>query len=123
MATINLLAIEDSKNDIELLRYTLKKAGIDFVLKQVQTEEELRIELSSDWANLILSDNSLPKLDGDHAFDIVRAHSPSLPFIVFSGAPEERIQAMKDKGAAHCIAKSDLNLLPNLILECLARKT
>lgn len=116
--TIRLLIIEDNKNDVELFKYTLKKAKLDFVLKQVETEEELLKELADSPPDLIFSDNSLPRLDGSFALDLVQSNRPEIPFILLSGgATDERIQAMKEKGAAYCLSKDNLDLVPNLILK------
>ena len=117
MGTIQLLVVEDNKNDIELLTYALKKAGINFDLRQVQTEEELVEALQTQRPDLVLSDNSLPRLDGERALEIVKAQNSDIPFVVFSGASQERFEEMKAKGAAECVSKVDLNLLPGVILK------
>src|SRR5947208_1589797 len=116
MNPIQLLIVEDSKNDVELLSYTLKKARIDFILRQVQTEEELVQALNETRPDIVLSDNSLPRLDGERAYDIVHAFASEIPFVVFSGAVPEKFQAIKALGVSHRVSKKDLDLMPDLIL-------
>ena len=76
-AKLQLVVVEDSVIDAELVARHLSKAGLDVVMHRVQTESELVSALREKQPDLILSDCSLPavqKLDCGHLVS-----SPSLP--------------------------------------------
>ena len=63
-----ILIVENSRADVELIEYELKKAGIDFVIEVVQTEQAYGESLKTFAPDIILSDYSFPSFDGEMAF-------------------------------------------------------
>ena len=83
--TLRILHLEDDPNDMELVRSTLKKGGIDCDVEVVSDRPSFVAAFERGNADLILSDFSLPSFDGLSALKIVRARAADLPFIIVSG--------------------------------------
>jgi DNA-binding NtrC family response regulator len=108
MTTLRVLLVEDLDSDVELTRYALRRAGIRAEVRQVLTEEEFRQELREFSPQLVVSDFSLPRFDGQTAFSIARNECPAVPFIFMSGSIGlKRGQDAMTQGAAACVAKGD----------------
>jgi hypothetical protein len=58
---LQILLIEDIVEDMELMSMTLRKAGMKFNIKQVDTREEFLQALSEYKADIILSDHAIPQ--------------------------------------------------------------
>ena len=69
-AKLQLVVVEDSENDAELLARNLAKAGLDIVIHRVETEPDLVRALQEIRPDVILSDFSLPQFDGLRALAI-----------------------------------------------------
>lgn len=108
MTTVRILLVEDLDSDVELTRYALRRAGIKAEVRQVLTEEEFRHGLREFSPQLVVSDFSLPRFDGQTAFSIVRSECPAVPFIFMSGSiGTKRGQDAMTQGAAACVEKGD----------------
>ena len=111
-AAIRILHIEDSETDAELAAHQLKRAGLRFVLRRVETEAGLREALASFDPVVILSDFDLPTFDGNAALKIVRTLAPQIPFIFVSGKMgEDRAIDALHRGAVDYVLKSNLSRL------------
>jgi PAS domain S-box-containing protein len=117
MATISkVLILEDNENDADLLCRELKKAGINFVYKVVQSRSEYEYELENFLPDIILSDYSLPSFDAVTAFHIKQLLFPLIPFIIVSGIiGEENAVALINTGVTDYASKSNLFSLPSKI--------
>jgi CheY-like chemotaxis protein len=82
---LQLLMVEDSAADAELMARELAKAGLVVNIHRVQTEDDFVSALQNRKPDLILSDFSLPRFDGLRAFDLAVVHAPETPFIYVSG--------------------------------------
>ncbi|HEX3914766.1 MAG TPA: EAL domain-containing protein [Steroidobacteraceae bacterium] len=113
---LNLVVVEDSVADAELLSRHLSKAGIECVINRVQTEAEFLSALSQIKPDLILSDFSLPNFSGLRALDLAVVHAPDIPFIYVSGTigEERAIDALR-RGATDYVLKSNLSRLSSAI--------
>ena len=115
-AKLQLVVVEDSVIDAELVARHLAKAGLDVVMHRVQTESELVSALHEKRPDLILSDFSLPQFSGLRALDVAIAHAPETPFIYVSGTigEERAIDALR-RGATDYVLKSNLSRLSSAV--------
>src|SRR3984957_2489902 len=107
---LQLVVVEDSVIDAELVARHLAKAGLDVVMHRVQTESEFVSALREKRPDLILSDFSLPQFSGLRALDVAIVHAPDIPFIYVSGTigEERAIDALR-RGADPLFFKTQLS--------------
>lgn len=109
---LNILMLEDSEIDAELIRYELRKGGIEFSAELVETESAFREALESEDRDLILSDFELPDFDGISALVIAHSMCPDVPFIFVTGVMgEDTAIDMLRQGATDYVLKHRLNRL------------
>ena len=113
---LQLLVVEDSEPDVEVLARYLLKAGLIVDIRRVQTEHDFVSALQDRTPDLILSDFSLPEFDGLQALELAVAHAPEIPFIYVSGTigEERAIEALR-RGATDYVLKTNLARLPTAI--------
>jgi DNA-binding NtrC family response regulator len=94
---LQLLLIEDSPDDVELLRIELDNGGYRPSLQVVTDAAGLRAALTGRAWDVVVSDHNLPTFDSSSALAIVREHDRNLPFIIVSGClgEEAAVEAMK----------------------------
>jgi diguanylate cyclase (GGDEF)-like protein len=115
-AKLQLVVVEDSATDAELVARYLAKGGLDVDLHQVQTESEFIEALREKQPDLILSDFSLPQFSGLRALEVARVHAPEIPFIYVSGTiGEERAVDALRRGATDYVLKTSLSRLPSAV--------
>jgi CheY-like chemotaxis protein len=106
--TLQILLIEDSAADAELIAHELEATGFLFSLARAETESEFRQYLRAG-PDLILSDHGLPQFSGFRALEIVRGTRPHLPFIFVSGSNDQQmVVEMYELGATDYVFKRDL---------------
>ena len=84
---VNVLVVEDSVQDAELLERELKRNGYDPYLKRVETAQTFRESLLETSWDIVISDYTMPRFSGMDALEILRS-TPScidIPFILLSG--------------------------------------
>ncbi len=110
--TLHVLFVEDSPDDVELLKIYLKREGLKIAGVQVDTEQTMREALRHQDFDLIICDHSMPQFDAFNALRVLRETGQDVPLIVVSGVISERlaIQAMK-AGAVDYLHKDDLSRL------------
>jgi diguanylate cyclase (GGDEF)-like protein len=115
-AKLQLVVVEDSVADAELVARHLAKAGLDVVMHRVQTEDDFISALRDKRPDLILSDFSLPQFSGLRALDVAIANAPDTPFIYVSGTigEERAIDALR-RGATDYVLKSNLSRLSSAV--------
>jgi len=120
-APVNLLFIEDSRDDVQLALLALERDGLRPSWKHVATEMELREALQSSTPDAILSDFSMPEFDGLAALKIARDFAPRVPFIFVSGTigEERAIEAIR-LGATDYVLKDNLRRLGTALRRALA---
>jgi len=98
---INVLIIEDSDDDKELILRELNRGGYapDFLC--IQTKEDLNDALDSKVWDLILSDYVMPNFDGLSALKIVKNRNIDIPFIIISGTIGESVAVDAMRCGAH----------------------
>jgi DNA-binding response OmpR family regulator len=122
MPALNILLIEDSADDAELLAIELAEAGIDAAWVRVDRESTLRAALGRGGHDLVVSDLGLPGFDGVEALRLVRAALPGVPFVFCSGAPAESAaaEAALAAGADAYVCKDELAKMPQAVRDSLA---
>jgi two-component system, sensor histidine kinase and response regulator len=109
MNPLQVLYLEDSPQDVELVEATLASEGITCELQWVETQPRFQYALEQPGLQLILSDYALPGFDGLAALRLARARRPELPFIFVSGAiGEERAIESLQQGATDYVLKQRL---------------
>jgi signal transduction histidine kinase len=108
---LRILSVEDSEDDEQLIRAELRRSGLPFELRRVDTPDALREALREPW-DVILSDYSMPSFDAGDALAIVKEAGCDVPFIIVSGSVGEEIavQAMK-AGAVDYFRKDNIQRL------------
>lgn len=109
---IHVLVIEDSPQDMALINYELRKAGLRFRSRRVESRDAFLHELEHHSPDIILSDHGVPGFDGFAALAEARSRCPSAPFIFVTGARrEEAAKTTLQSGADDYVLKDHLNLL------------
>lgn len=122
-STLNILILEDMEEDVTLIKHTLKKSGLQFEVRQVDSRDGFIRALDEYDADLILSDHSLPQFNSVEALDICKKRGSQVPFILVTGAVSEEfaVSCLK-QGADDYVLKSNLARLPNAIVNSLRQK-
>jgi PAS domain S-box-containing protein len=117
---LNVLCLEDSPRDAEIMRELLTDAGYDLNMDCTAAEKEFVSFLRSHKYDIILSDFKLPGFDGFTALRWSVEICPDVPFICVSGTlgDETAVELLK-KGAVDYILKDRLERLPSAIQRAL----
>lgn len=109
---LRILFVEDSQIDVELETRELRKAGLAFASLRVETGQDLRAALKTFRPTIIISDFSLPQLDGLGALRIAKEQAPEIPFVFCSGTiGEERAIESLRSGATDYVLKDRIKSL------------
>jgi diguanylate cyclase (GGDEF)-like protein len=113
---LQLVMVEDSDADAELVARNLAKAGLNVAIHRVQTEHDFVQALQKVAPDIILSDFSLPQFDGLRALDVAAVQAPETPFIFVSGTigEERAIDALR-RGATDYVLKTNLSRLGSAV--------
>lgn len=119
---LKILLVEDTQTDAELALRELTRSGIRHNGLRVETEQELRTELTRFEPDIVLSDFSMPHFDGLSALKVVREVRPDIPFIFVSGriGEELAIESLK-MGANDYVIKTNLSRLPSAVMGAMER--
>jgi len=111
---LNILHIEDSKEDSELTRHTLQLNGLVCDFKRVDTRVEVFDALEHGSYDLILSDCTLPNFSGLHALEIAHALAPEIPFVFLSGTIGEQtaIESLRNGATDYVLKDRPSRLVP-----------
>jgi len=109
---IRILLLEDSATDADLIRHALRMGGLVFSLEHADNKAAFIRQIEKFSPDLILSDFSLPSLDGYTALEIAQVKCPDAPFIFVTGTlgEEVAIETLK-KGATDYVLKQRLSRL------------
>lgn len=113
---LRMLILEDVPEDAELMERELRKAGILFTSRRVDTEQGFINELDGFQPHIILADFNLPSYNGLAALKEVRNIDKEIPFILVSGmAGEELAIEILKKGATDYVLKDRLERLGSVV--------
>ena len=106
---LRIVFVEDSPWDAELEERELRKGGLQFDSMRVWTREDCVRALKEFKPDLIISDYSLPEMDGLTVLKMAGEICPNVPFIFVSGTiGEERALESLKRGATNYVAKDQL---------------
>jgi PAS domain S-box-containing protein len=106
---LNLLLVEDSESDADLVVRQLLKSGYDVDAERVQDAEAMRAALARSGWDLIISDYRMPGFDAPGALAVLRQTGVDIPFLVVSGTiGEDLAVAMMRAGAHDYLMKGNL---------------
>ena len=109
---LRILVVEDTPQDMALINHELRKAGLRFRSRRVESREAFLHELENHSPDIILSDHGVPGFDGFAALAEARNRCPDAPFIFVTGAPrDEAVRQTLHSGADDYVLKTHLNLL------------
>ena len=113
---VNVLMVEDSEDDAELLLLELRRQGFEPRARRVDTESALEAALAERRWDVVISDHNMPTFSGDDALRLWKEHAPDVPFIVVSGTRgEEHAVDVMRAGASDFIVKERLHRLAPVI--------
>jgi diguanylate cyclase (GGDEF)-like protein len=120
--SVNLLLLEDSPADAELMIEALRESGFDPSVRRVETKDAYLRELDQP-PDFILSDYSMPQFTAQDALQLMKERGLDLPFIIVSGCIGEdmAVECMK-AGAADYLLKDRLGRLGHAVTQALERK-
>jgi PAS domain S-box-containing protein len=113
---LNLLIVEDSEDDADLLLRVLRPAGYEPAYEIVDTLPAMRMALEhKDW-DVITSDHSMPQFSAPAALALAKELRPNSPFIVVSGENDLNLAvSLMKSGARDYIRKEELaRLVPTI---------
>ncbi len=107
-----ILLLEDDATDADLVRLALRNGGLGFVLEHVDNKRSFMHRLEESAPDVILSDFSLPSIDGHQALAIAQQKCPDVPFIFVTGTLGEEVAIETfEKGATDYVLKHRLSRL------------
>src|SRR5947208_1229841 len=103
---LHILFVDDSADDVQLEQFELRQGGLAFTAKRVERQPDLVEALGEFRPDLIISDDSMPEINGSTALRIAHAACPEVPFIFVSGTigEERAIESLKS-GATDYVVK------------------
>jgi PAS domain S-box-containing protein len=112
MRFLNVLNIEDSVDDYDLILRHLKKSGYEVYSERVETAETMKAALSTRTWDVIISDYRMPYFSGLEAFAVLKESELDIPFIIISGTIGEdtAVDAML-RGVNDYMMKNNLSRL------------
>src|SRR5260370_41132602 len=88
---IEILMVEDVPADVVMVNHELRKGGLNFRSKRVDSPEAFINQLQHDPPDLILSNHGLPSFDVFTALAIARYQCHQVPFLFVTGALNEQM--------------------------------
>lgn len=83
---LRVLMLEDTATDAELAEHELRKAGLVYAMKRVETREAFLRALEEFRPDIVLSDYKLPDFNGAAALEIMQRTHPEIPVVMVTGA-------------------------------------
>lgn len=106
---INILVVEDSENDAQLLVDELRRHGYEPRHRRVETSQGLHHAIEQQEWDVVISDYTMPQFSGSEALHLFKTFKLDIPFIFVSGTyGEEAAVRMMKAGADDYIVKGNL---------------
>ena len=125
MKTLNILLVEDSPLDAELIEAYLVDGGLEFSLLYVETREDFVAALETHCYDIILADHILPCFNGIAALEISRITCPGVQFIFVSATlgEEVAIETLKSGATDYVLKRRLMRLVPSIDRAGVARSS
>ena len=118
---MHILFVEDVPADAMMVNHELRRAGLTFSSKRVDSKAVFLRELDQHPPDVILSDHGLPSFDGFTALAIAREKCPDVPFIFVTDSLGEQMAIDTfESGATDYVLKRDLSKLGGAVRRGLA---
>ena len=104
---MQVLIVEDSENDAELLELELERAGYEPRCQRVETPSQMGAALQAQPWHVVIADYVLPQFSGLAALALVKQKGLDIPFIVVSGHITEDTAVAAMKAGAHDYVMKD----------------
>jgi PAS domain S-box-containing protein len=116
LKALNILLVEDSPLDAELIEAYLVEGGVEYSIHCVETRSEFVAALEKNCFDIILADYMLPCFNGIAALEIARATCPGLPFIFVSATlgEEVAIETLKSGATDYVLKRRLTRLVPSI---------
>jgi DNA-binding NtrC family response regulator len=88
---IQVLFVEDSPDDVDLMLRELQRAGYEPQWRRVDTEAAMRAALAQSTGDIAVIDYSMPHFDAPAALALLAKMAPYLPGVVVSGTVGEDV--------------------------------
>lgn len=109
---IQILVVEDSDDDYQLLLATLGRQGVNAYCERVETGPDMAAALRRQAWDLVISDHHLPAFSSEGALQTLREHNSYMPFMIVSGTiGEDTAVAAMRAGADDYLIKGRLTRL------------
>lgn len=120
---LKILMLEDLQDDVGLIERTLRREGMNFCNKRVDSQDDLTECLSTFQPDVILSDHALPQFNSLEALKICRKLAANVPFILVTGTVSEEfaVSCLK-QGADDYVLKSNMVRLPTAIRNAIKQR-
>jgi signal transduction histidine kinase/DNA-binding response OmpR family regulator len=111
-APLQILHLEDSRIDAELVQELLEADGLQIEIERVDSKPGFVAALARGHHDIILADYSLPRFDGISALELARTLRPDVPFLFVTGAlkDDSAVETLR-LGATDFIVKQRLSRL------------
>jgi PAS domain S-box-containing protein len=117
---LNVLIVEDSREDAEILAYEMKRAGFELRHHCVDSEKDYVAAIEAG-VDVVLADYTLPGFSAMRALELMQARSIDVPFIVVTGSVgEEAAVACMRAGASDYLLKDRLTRLGPAVTRALS---
>lgn len=120
---LNILLVEDSESDADLLIRFLNRQEISFSHTRVWSKEAFEKAITENHHDLIISDQSLPQFSGMEAFRLSKSLNKNIPFILITGTVSETLLSeFAKEGIDDYLLKDNLLRLPSAIKNIISNK-
>jgi len=120
---LRILMLEDVAVDAELLERELRREGIAFTARRVDTKEGFLEQLGEFAPDVILTDYALPQFSGMEALNLAKQFAPSVPVIIVTGTINEEtaVDCMK-AGAVDYVLKDHIGRIGTAVRLALEKR-
>ncbi|HYB97269.1 MAG TPA: response regulator [Vicinamibacterales bacterium] len=111
-AALRVLFVEDSADDVELIRRELSRHGFQISDRITETREDFAAAIREGTWDVVLSDHSMEGFSSTEALNLLRDFGSDIPFIIVSGTigEDSAVDAMRS-GAQDYVLKHNLRRL------------